>query len=863
MSSQPPIRTPDHRLRVFVSSTLEELAPERTAARAAVSKLRLAPILFELGARPHPPRDLYQAYLEQSHVFVGIYWERYGWVAPGMEISGLEDEYLLSTGKPKLIYVKAPAPNREPRLDALLDRVRSDESVSYKKFKTATELRRLIEDDVALLLAERFEGVTAAAEVESGGPLPSPARWPAPASAIIGRFSELEAVTELLLRGEVRLVTLTGAGGIGKSRLALELVERLRDKFEDGVSFVALSPITDWKLVELTVAQSLGLPEAKGRPVMDQVKEHLAARHSLLYIDNFEQVLPAAPVISQLLAAAPALKALVTSRAVLNLRGEYEYVVPPLRLPEAENVDLNQLDSFGSVRLFVERAQAANSSFELGPDNVAAVVEICRRLDGVPLAIELAAARVRILPPQSLLDRLSKSLDALGTGTVDLPERQQTLRRAIDWSYELLDEDEKRFFARLAVFVRGQTLDAVEAVCNLDGDADVFGLVCSLVEKSLLVQQMMPSGEARFYQLGVVRQYALELMNESGERDELRRRHGDFYTKLAMEAKRELRGPDQVIWVEAMEAEYDNLRAALTWAEEQDDPEILLQLTASTWTFWQVRGHLAETHRWASKALGKGQTSDSPARAEVLRAAGRVAHSRGDLERARGLYEDALEQWAKLGEDSGVGMSLKDLGNLALEHDEYENARALYEQSLVLHRRAGDKLEEAGTLNNLGVVGRLQNNWNDAIAKLTESLELFREIGDQQGTARCLLNLGGSYLDAGDVQKAGSLSRQSLVLWHELGGKWDIVDCFEDLGSIASAGDRAVEAARLYGASDALRDSVGATPSPFEQVLRDRYIARAKTALGDETFQEEWEHGHALPFDDAVDYALSVFPATS
>ncbi|HEY7873649.1 MAG TPA: tetratricopeptide repeat protein [Actinomycetota bacterium] len=860
MSSQPPIRTPDHRLRVFVSSTLEELAPERTAARAAISKLRLAPILFELGARPHPPRDLYKAYLEQSHVFIGVYWERYGWVAPGMDISGLEDEYMLSAGKPKLIYVKDPAPDRQPRLKQLLDRIRSDESVSYKKFKSASELRRLIEDDVALLLAERFEGVDGASGVEGAEPLPAPARWPVPASPIIGRFSELEAVTELLLRDDVRLVTLTGAGGIGKSRLALELVERLRDKFEDGVSFVALSPITDWKIVELTVAQSLGLPEAKGRPVMDQLKEHLAGRHALLYIDNFEQVLPAAPMVSALLAAAPQLKVLVTSRAVLNLRGEYEYVVPPLKLPAPDNADLAQLDAYGAIKLFVERAQAANASFELGPDNVHAVVEICNRLDGVPLAIELAAARVRILPPQSLLDRLSKSLDALGTGTRDLPERQQTLRRTIDWSFELLDEDEKRFFARLAVFVRGQTLDAVEAVCNLEGDIDVFGLICSLVEKSLLVQQMMPSGEARFYQLGTVRQYALELLIESGERDELRRRHGEYYKDLALQAEKELRGPNQVIWVEALEAEYDNLRAALAWAEDQDDPELLLQLTASAWAFWQVRGHLSETARWASKALGKGQTSESRARAEVLRAAGRVAHSRGDLERGKALYEEALEVWAKIGDDSGVGMSLKDLGNLAIEHDEYENARTLYEQSLALHRRAGNRVEEAATLNNLGVVGRLQENWDAAVDELTQSLELFRQIGDQQGTARCLLNLGGAYLGSGDAHKAGVLSRESLVLWRELGGKWDIVDCFEDMGSIAARTDRPADAARLYGAGDALREIVGATPSPFEQALMDQHLDRAKEALGEDGFRKAWDEGRSMSFDDAVDYALEVFP---
>lgn len=858
MSAQPPIRTPDHRLRVFVSSTLEELAPERVAARAAVAKLRLAPVLFELGARPHPPRDLYQAYLEQSHVFVGIYWERYGWVAPGMDISGLEDEYNLSAGKPKLIYVKTPADEREPRLAELLDRIRSDESVSYKKFSSATELRRLIEDDVALLLAERFEGFQAA-EIEAAEPLPAPARWPAPASPIIGRFSELEAVSDLLLRDEVRLVTLTGAGGIGKSRLALEIVERFGDKFKDGVSFVALSPITDWRLVESTIAQSLGLPEPKGRPIMEQLREHLHSKQTLLYVDNFEQVLPAAPVIAQLLAAAPGLKVMVTSRAVLNLRGEYEFQVPPLRLPDGGRMPPSQLDSYGAVRLFVERAQAANVSFRLDDKNAADVVEICTRLDGVPLAIELAAARVRVLPPRSLLERLRKSLDALGTGTRDLPERQQTLRRTIDWSYELLGEDEKRFFQRLAVFVRGATLDAIEAVCNLEGDLDAFDLVCSLVEKSLLVQQTMPSGSARFQQLGTVSQYARELLDESGDEPELRKRHGEHYARLVTEAEDELRGPNQVVWLDSLDAEFDNLRAALAWAEEQDDPEILLRITASAWSFWQIRGYLLESRRWVGKALGKSQGLETRDRAEVLRAAGRLVHSRGELDRARVLYEEALEVWAKLGDDKGVGLSLKDLGNLSIEHGEYENARTLYEQALALHRKVGNEVEVAATLNNLGVVGRLQQKWDDSIAELSESLRIFQQIGDQQGIARGKLNLGMAFLGGGDDDKAAELCRESLVLWRELGGKWDIIDCFEDLGSIAESRHDPALAARMYGAADALRETVGATPSPYERVLLDEYLNEAREALGDEAFESAWSEGRSMSFDDAIDYALAAF----
>jgi hypothetical protein len=396
----PLIRTPDQRLRVFVSSTLKEMAPERKAVRDAVTRLRLVPVMFELGARPHPPRQLYRAYLAQSHVFVGLYWQSYGWVAPGEEVSGLEDEYLLSGTLPKLIYVKSPAPEREPRLAQMLARIREDDSASYKAFSTPTELRRLVENDLALLLSERFE---AALPRESAPEGASPASTlPAQPTPLVDREQEADAVGELLLRDGVRLVTVTGPGGIGKSRLALEVGARLGPSFVDGVRFVELASFTAPELVASTLAAALGLRVSGSRQPVEVVRSYLRDRRLLLVLDNFEQVTEAAPLVAELLAAAPGVEALVTSRTVLRLSGEHVFAVPPLSVPEAgAGREVGSLEQYGVVRLFVERARAAEPGFELTGENAEAVVDICRRLDGLPLAIELAAARVRLLPPRA------------------------------------------------------------------------------------------------------------------------------------------------------------------------------------------------------------------------------------------------------------------------------------------------------------------------------------------------------------------------------------------------------------------------------------------------------------------------------
>ena len=468
------IRTPDQRVRVFVSSTLQELAAERTAVREAVAGLRLVPVMFESGARPHPPRDVYRAYLSQSQVFVGIYWQSYGWVAPGEERSGLEDEYLLSAGMPRLVYVKSPAPDRQARLADLLTRIQDDNSVSYRRFSDPAELQQLVADDLALLLSERFELTRPLAD----GPAPAET-LPVPATPLVDREEAAAEIVDLVARQKARLITLTGPGGVGKSRLAIEVAGQLGDSFPDGVRFVDLASVTTADLVPATVAARLGLRTSRDRLTADLVS-YLRAKRLLLILDNVEQLTEAAPLLAGLLGAAPGVTALVTSRTVLRLSGEHELAVPPLRVPPRDAA--NPLD-YGSVRLFAARARAAAPGFTLTEGNAQAVAEISRKLDGLPLAIELAAARIRLLPPQALLARLDDRMSVLTSGPRDLPERQRTLRNTLDWSFGLLSATEQALFARLGVFAGTFDYPAAMAVA---GDAAQMDTLSSLVDSSLI-----------------------------------------------------------------------------------------------------------------------------------------------------------------------------------------------------------------------------------------------------------------------------------------------------------------------------------------------------------------------------------------
>ena len=471
------IRTPDQRLRVFVSSTLAELAPERAAVAKAISALRLTPVMFELGARPHPPRELYRAYLAQSDVFVGLYWQRYGWIGPGMEISGLEDEFQLSDGMPRLLYLKSPAAEQEPRLAAMIADLQAAGADSYRSFRTPRELGRLVRDDLALLLSERFAAPTtspAPSAAPAASVTPPPRRsLPTPSTSLIGREDDIAELSSLLQSPDVRLVTLTGPGGIGKTRLAIAVGAAL-DGPSRHTEFVPLASITDPALVLPRVAAAIGVPIEGTRSALDTLIEYFAQSPTLLVLDNLEQVTGVATELDQLLAASPDIRILATSRTVLRLSAEQEYPVKALIVPASadENPSLENLSALPAVRLFVDRARAVRHDFALDDTNAAAIAEICRRLDGLPLAIELAAARTRLLPPVTLLARLENVLDALGTGPVDLPERQRTLRATVEWSFGLLDDPERELVEALSVFADGWTLDAAAHVAALTGGRD-------------------------------------------------------------------------------------------------------------------------------------------------------------------------------------------------------------------------------------------------------------------------------------------------------------------------------------------------------------------------------------------------------
>jgi predicted ATPase/class 3 adenylate cyclase/DNA-binding CsgD family transcriptional regulator/tetratricopeptide (TPR) repeat protein len=605
-----------------------------------------------------------------------------------------------------------------------------------------------------------------------------PNNLPMQPTPLIGREQEVAAVEHLLRCEDIRLVTLTGPGGIGKTRLGLQVAAELSDRFADGVYFVNLAPLVDPAFVVPTIAQVLEVKEIADHALLDLLKASLRKKQLLLLLDNFEQVVSAAVQVADLLAACPRLKVVVTSRAVLHVRGEQEFAVPPLAVPNPKHLpDLGALSQYEAVALFIVRAQAVKPAFQVTNANAPAVAEVCVRLDGLPLAIELAAARIKLFSPQALLARLGQRLAVLTTGARDAPARQQTLRNAIAWSYHLLTAEEQRLFWRLALFVGGCTLEAMESVCAAldDGAGQVLDGVASLLDKSLLQQSEREEGEPRLTMLETVREYGLECLRESGETEIGQRAHALYYLALAEEAEPHLKGAQQVLWWKRLEREQENLRAALSWLIGQEEGELALRLSGALSWFWFVRGYWSEGWRWLEAALGLPQAQGRTARrAKALYGAGLLAGRTGHPV-ARSLFEENLALARELGDKRGLAEALNGLAwGMFLQDDEIA-VRRLEEEGLALAREVGDPWLLASILRNLGVYMSHYGDFKSGRLFMEESVTLFRELKDRQALSHTLSQLVTVMVFAGQATQAVALAEENLALARELDNGPDLI----------------------------------------------------------------------------------------
>lgn len=718
---------------------------------------------------------------------------------------------------------------------------------------------------------------------------------------LIGREKEVQTISDLLRRADVRLLSLIGAGGIGKTRLAVQVASEMLDAFADGIWFVDLAPIRDPDLVVTAIAHSLAVKELGDRPLVEQLSMYLRPKQLLLVLDNFEQIVNAAPQVAALLAGAPELKVLVTSRTVLRLRGEQEYMVPPLALPDPkQSPPLAALSQYAAVALFIQCAQDVKPDFQVTNENALAIAQICYRLDGLPLAIVLAAARIKLFTPDALLKRLERRLTILTGGPRDVPERQQTIRATIDWSYQLLDAVEQRLFRQLGVFVGGCTLEAAAAVCNRDGALgdDILSCLAVLVDKSLLHQEEGTEGEPRFVMRETIREYALEWLAASVEEETIRQRQAEYYLTLAEQAERNLFGPEQQLWLNRLEQELDNIRAVLRWSATTDHTEIGLRLAGALGSFWGIHGYLNEGRTWLGTFLSRSEAMEqTTARAKALNAAGNlatrvydtasgrvlfeeclaisqalgdtyyhahalnglgdVAHLEGNSTQSKALYQESLSLLRSLGDAVGTAWILIDLGVLALSQGESTAARAYVEESLAIHRARRDKRSVSAALNSLGEVARWQGDYRHAAMYYDESLSLAQETGYKVGMAHVLQSQGSVTLHQGDIAQAAARFRAGLALAQELGMNNLIATCLAGLGGVAAEYGQLARAARLLGASESLLDAISAHLNPADRAEYERIVTRVCAQIDEATFAAARDDGRAMSLEQAIVYALN------
>jgi predicted ATPase len=782
-----PIRTPDQRLRVFVSSTLQELADERVVSKEAIQTLHLTPVMFEMGARAHPPRDLYRAYLAQSDVFIGIYWQRYGWIAPNETISGLEDEYRLAKRMPKLIYIKR-ADGREDRLKDLIRRIQEEDKVSYRPFANAGELKELIENDLALMLTERFSATSAdlttpATRLDA----PPLSQAPVERGELIGRSAEVRLVTELLQRSDTGLITLTGPGGTGKTALAIHLANSTGSSFSDGVFYVPLASVRNPRDVVATIVSTLEIPSPPtGADPEKLLLGFLRSRRALLVLDNFEQVLEADNDVKKLLSACPHLKILATSRAPLRIRGEREVPVPPL--PHAFKAGGAATPA---MTLFEDRARDVRPDFAINDDNRPAVAEICRRLDALPLAIELAAARVRVLSPQAMLPRLNQSLSLLTGGQRDLPERHQTLRATLEWSLDLLRPEERVFFRRLGVFASSFCEDAAGAAAA-DAGIDVLDGLTSLVEKNLLVRSEL-RGEARFQMLETIRELARERVAEAGEERAARLRHAEWIVRfLAGQQADLLRVQTRPAAVERIASEEMGARLALRFAASAaGDPELAWQLFIRLGYALMVGSARTADVLAIYESLKPLPRSADPLRAALAQGIWSYARvgmsdysADADLEAACAVLEAA-------GERDFLPTLLTARGSL-LAPNALPLALALLDRGLRLAGETGQAPIQSWALMEISYGHLHAGAFDEAQRRADELASISRRRNDEEGLALALTVGARIKLSRGDLSSARNLFAEAVSLARTRNSAWPRSIALCGLASVTlAAGDGA------------------------------------------------------------------------